>query len=174
MHLLTKPIHFAYRERGSLEASKHFFAKLCPIATVRPIAQFLEVGGGLIKGIFKEDLRRSLKERRLAVPRNIAANKFARHRGHRYTTVIMGLKTVRILAQCKYAAAATPFFIRMPRESDALRAVPMGMFPLSIQPIRPVFAEVDIIHNTYHVAVTVNTAIDQIREDIYRQLSGEQ
>jgi transposase len=88
----------------------------------------------------------------------------------------MDLETGQILhvAHGKDAAALTPFLRRLRRQKIKLRAVAMDMSPAYMQAVREVFPEVDIVHDPYHIVVTVNRAIDETRKDMYRYLTGEQ
>ena len=72
------------------------------------------------------------------------------------------------MAHGKDAAALTPFLRRLRRQKGKLRAVAMDMSPAYMQAVREVFPEADIVHDFYHVAVTVNRAIDETRKDMYR------
>lgn len=176
MRVLREPIDFAKAKGRCLKAFERFIVELCAIATIKAVAKFLAVGWDLVKGIFKEDLRKRLKKRKLAGVRYIAVDEFAVRKGHRYMTVVMDLETGQILhvAHGKDAAALTPFLRRLRRQKIKLRAVAMDMSPAYMQAVREVFPEVDIVHDPYHVVVSVNRAIDETRKDMYRYLTGEQ
>jgi len=176
MCVLREPIDFANPKCHFLKAFERFVVELCAIATIKAVAQFLGVGWDLVKGIFKKDLQRRLKKRKLAGVRYIAVDEFAVRKGHRFMTVVMDLETGQILhvAHGKDAAALTPFLRRLRRQKVKLRAVAMDMSPAYMQAVREVFPEVDIVHDPYHVVVTVNRAIDETRKDMYRYLTGEQ
>jgi transposase len=174
--VLREPIYFAKPKGRCLKAFERFVVDLCAIATIKSVARFLGVGWDLVKGIFKEDLRKRLKKRKLTGVRYIAVDEFAVRKGHRYMTVVMDLETGQILhvAHGKDAAALIPFLRLLRRRKIKLRAVAMDMSPAYMQAVREVFPEVDIVHDPYHIVVTVNKAIDETRKSIYRQLTGEQ
>ena len=176
MRVLREPIYFAKAKGRCLKAFERFVVELCTIATIKSVAKFLGVGWDLVKGIFKEDLRRRLKKRKFAGVRYIAVDEFAVRKGHRYMTVVMDLDTGQILhvAHGKDSAALTPFLKRLRRQKVKLRAVAMDMSPAYMQAVREIFPEVDIVHDPYHVVVSVNKAIDETRKDMYRHLTGEQ
>ena len=90
-------------------------------------------------------------------------------------TVVMDLESGQILhvAHGKDAGALSPFLKRLRRQKVKLRAVAMDMSPAYMQAVREIFPEVDIVHDPYHVVLTVNKAIDEIRKDMYRHLTGE-
>lgn len=174
--VLREPIYFAKAKGRCLRVFERFVVDLCAIGTIKAVAQFLGVGWDLVKGIFKEDLRRRLKKRKLTGVRYIAVDEFAVRKGHRYMTVVMDLETGQILhvAHGKDAAALSSFLKRLRRQKVKLRAVAMDMSPAYMQAVREVFPEVDIVHDPYHVVVIVNRAIDETRKDIYRYMTGEQ
>jgi transposase len=176
MRVLREPIYFAKPKGRSLKVFERYIVELCAIGTIKAVAAFLGVGWDMVKGIFKEDLRRRLKKRKLTGVRYIAVDEFAVRKGHRYMTVVMDLETGQILhvAHGKDAAALTPFLKRLRRQKIKLRAVAMDMSPAYMQAVREVFPEVDIVHDPYHVVVLVNRAIDETRKDMYRYLTGEQ
>jgi len=173
---LREPIDLAKPKGRSLRAFERFVVELCAIATIKAVATFLGVGWDLVKGIFKEDLRRRLKRRKLAQVRYLAIDEFATRKGHHYMTVVMDLESGQILHvdQGKDAAALLPFLRVLRRKKIKLRAVAMDMSPAYMQAVKDVFPEVDIVHDPYHVVAMVNRAIDETRRDMYRTLSGEQ
>lgn len=174
--VLREPIYFADPKGRCLRAFERFIVELCALGTIKAVAIFLGVGWDMVKGIFKEDLRSRLKKRKLAGVRYIAVDEFAVRKGHRYMTVVMDLETGQILhvAHGKEATALTPFLRRLRRQKIKLRAVAMDMSPAYMQAVREVFPEVDIVHDPYHIVVTVNRAIDETRKEMYRDLTGEQ
>jgi len=176
MRVLREPIYFAKPKGRSLKVFERYIVELCAIGTIKAVAAFLGVGWDMVKGIFKEDLRRRLKKRKLTGVRYIAVDEFAVRKGHRYMTVVMDLETGQILhvAHGKDAAALTPFLKRLRRQKIKLRAVAMDMSPAYMKAVREVFPELDIVHDPYHVVVLVNRAIDETRKDMYRYLTGEQ
>jgi transposase len=173
---LREPIDLAKPKGRSLRAFERFVVELCAIATIKAVAAFLGVGWDLVKGIFKEDLRRRLKRRKLGQLRYIAIDEFATRKGHHYMTVVMDLESGRILhvEQGKDAAALRPFLRVLRRRKVKLRAVAMDMSPAYMQAVKDVFPDLDIVHDPYHVVAMVNRAIDETRRDMYRTLSGEQ
>jgi transposase len=176
MRVLREPIYFAKPKGRFLKAFEVFAVELCAIATIKSVASFLGVGWDMVKGIFKEDLRRRLKKRKLGKVRYLAVDEFAVRKGHRYMTVVMDLETGQILhvAHGKDAEALSVFLRRLRRHRVKLRAVAMDMSSAYMQAVREVFPELDIVHDPYHIVVTVNRAIDETRKDIYRHLTGEQ
>lgn len=83
MRVLREPIYFARDKGRCLKAFERFVVELCAIGTIKAVAIFLGVGWDMVKGIFKEDLRRRLKKQKLAGVRYIAVDEFALRKGHK-------------------------------------------------------------------------------------------
>jgi transposase len=49
----------------------------------------------------------------------------------------------------------------------------MDMSPAYLHVVRKILPVVDVVHDSYHVVVLVNRAIDETRRDLYRELSGQ-
>jgi hypothetical protein len=64
--------------------------------SVRNAARYLGVGWDLVKDIFKADLGKRLKRRKIGQIRYIAVDEFATHKGHTYMTVVLDLETGEI------------------------------------------------------------------------------
>ena len=174
--VLREPIRFAKAKRRSLRCFDRFIVDLCTIATIKAVATFLGVGWDLVKEIFKEELKRRLRKRKLTGVRYIAVDEFALRKGHRYMTVVMDLETGQILyaEKGKDAQALIPFLKTLRRRKVRLMAVAMDMSAAYMRAVKEVFPAVDIVHDPYHVVVTVNKAIDETRKNIYRTMTGEQ
>jgi len=174
--ILREPIKFAKAKKRSLRCFDRLIVDLCTIATIKAVAAFLGVGWDLVKGIFKEDLKKRLSRRKLGSVRYIAVDEFALRKGHRYMTVVMDLETGEILyaEKGKDAQALIPFLKTLRRRKAKLMAVAMDMSPAYMLAVKEVFPAVDIVHDPYHVVVTVNKAIDETRKNIYRTMTGEQ
>jgi transposase len=159
-----------------LKCFDRFVVDLCAIATVKAVSALLGVGWDLVKGIFKEELRRRLKKRRLSDVRYIAVDEFSLRKGHRYMTVVMDLESGQILhvSEGKDAAALIPFLKSLRRRKVKLKAVAMDMSAAYMRAVKEVFPQLDIVHDPYHVVVTVNRAIDETRKEIFRYLTGDQ
>ena len=122
---LREPIFFASGKRRYLKVFERYVIELCRIAPISHVAQLLGVGWDLVKGLYKEHLRKRLKKRKLKKVRYIAVDEFATHKGHRYMTVVLDLETGEILHahEGKDAQALTPFLVKLKRRGARLEAV---------------------------------------------------
>ncbi len=172
---LREPIDFAQGKRRRLKAFDRYVVDLCRIAPIKQVAQLLAVGWDLVKGIFKEHLSHQLQKRKFSNIRYLAVDEFALRKGHHYMTIVLDLETGQILhaQEGKDAQALVPFLEKLKRKKVQPLAVAMDMSPAYLQAVRQVFPEVDIVHDPYHVVSMVNTAIDQTRRDIARELNDQ-
>jgi transposase len=172
-----EPIPFAKGKTRYLKAFARLVVDLCGITTVRNAARYLGVGWDLVKDIFKADLGKRLKRRKIGQIRYIAVDEFATHKGHKYMTVVLDLETGEILhAQAgKDAGALVAFLETLKRRKAPLEAVAMDMSEAYASAVRAVFGDrMDIVHDPFHVTALASKAIDETRRDLYRQLQGEE
>jgi transposase len=150
---------------------------LCGITTIRNVARYLGVGWDLVKDIFKADLGKRLKKRKIGKIRYIAVDEFATHKGHKYMTVVLDLETGEILhaQEGKDAAALLAFLETLKQRKAPLEAIAMDMSEAYASAVRKVFGDkLDIVHDPFHVTALASKAIDETRRDLYRQLQGEE
>ncbi len=172
-----EPIPFAKGKARHIKAFARLVVDLCGITTIRNVARYLGVGWDLVKDIFKAELGRRLKRRKLGRIRFIAVDEFATHKGHKYMTVVLDLETGEILhaQEGKDAGALVAFLETLKRRKAPLEAVAMDMSEAYAGAVRAVFNDqLDIVHDPFHVTALASKAIDETRRDLYRQLQGEE
>lgn len=172
-----EPIPFAKGKARYLKAFARLVVDLCGITTIRNVARFLGVGWDLVKDIFKADLGRRLKRRKLGKLRYLAVDEFSTHKGHKYMTVVLDLETGEILhaQEGKDAGALVAFLEMLKRRNAPLEAIAMDMSEAYASAVRAVYGDqLDIVHDPFHVTALASKAIDETRRDLYRQLHGEE
>ncbi len=174
---LREPILFADGKRRYIRAFGRYVTDLCRRMPIKQVAGQLGVGWDLVKGIFKEHLKKRLKKRRLRRIRRIGVDEFAVHKGHRYMTVVVDLDTGEIVhaQEGKDAGALVPFLRRLRRARARLEAVAIDMSAAYLNALRTVFGDrVAVVHDRYHVVALANKAVDETRRDLVRELSGDE
>lgn len=172
-----EPMPFAEGKARYLKAFARLVVELCGITTIRNVARYLGVGWDLVKDIFKADLGKRLKRRKLRKIRYIAVDEFATHKGHKYMTVVLDLETGEILhaQEGKDAGALVAFLETLKRRKAPLEAIAMDMSEAYASAVRAVFGkDLDIVHDPFHVTALASKAIDETRRDLYRKLQGEE
>jgi len=172
-----EPIPFAKGKTRYIKAFARLVVDLCGITTIRNVSRYLGVGWDLVKDIFKADLGKRLKRRKIGRIRYIAVDEFATHKGHKYMTIVLDLETGEILhaQEGKDAAALVTFLETLKRRKAPLEAVAIDMSEAYASAVRTVFGDkLDIVHDPFHVTALASKAIDETRRDLYRQLLGEE
>jgi transposase len=158
-----------------MKSFETYIIDLCSIAPIKHVAHLLGVSWALVKGIYKDHLRRRSKKLRLKEVRYIAVDEFATRKGHQYMTVVLNLSTGQILhvQEGKGAESLEPFLKKLRQYGAPLQAVAVDMSSAYVKAVEAVFPEVDIVHDPFHIVAMVNRAIDETRRDEYNKLVGD-
>jgi transposase len=137
------------------------------------VAGLLGTGWDMIKDIFKEDLKRRMKKRKISKVRYIAIDEFAVRKGHKYISIIMDLESGMVLnaALGRDGNAILPFLYRLKRAQAPLQAVAVDMSPAFLKAVKTVFPNLDVVHDPYHVMALASRAVDTVRRDLARGLN---
>jgi len=105
------PVDFADERRTYTHAFERYVLDLSGHMTIRDVAEHLQVGWDLVKGIQKRSLSRRFRRVQLKHLRRIAIDEISIGRGHRYLTVVLDLKSgaVVFVGDGKGADALQPF-----------------------------------------------------------------
>ena len=174
---VREPIAFADGKGRCLRALGRYIVGMCEVTTIKHVAALLNLGWDLVKDLFKADLERRHKRRKLAKVRYLAVDEFSTHKGHTYMTTAMDLETGEILFanEGNDTAALVPFLKRLKRAKVPLKAVAMDMSKAYAKAVRDVYGDtVDIVHDTFHVVAMASKAIDESRKDLLRHLEGDE
>ena len=87
------PVDFADERRTYPHAFERYVLELSHHMTIRVVAEHLQVGWDLVKGIQKRSLRRRFRRVELKHLRRIAIDEISIGRGHRYLTVVLDLQS---------------------------------------------------------------------------------
>jgi len=175
--VLREPIRFADGKQRYLRSFARFVRDLCALMPIKHVARFLGVGWDMVKNIYKQHLTRKAKKRSFDKVRYIAVDEFAISKGHIYMSIVMDLETGAILfaAEGRDEQALLPFFKKLKRIKAPIKAVAMDMWKPYLKAVEAVFNDaVDVVHDPYHVVSHANKALDQIRQDIAKKLTGEE
>jgi transposase len=144
-------------------------ARLCPVMSIRHVAQFYGLDWKTIKAIDCAHLQRQLGPIDLAGVYVIAMDEFAIQRGHRYATVVVEPYRKRVLwvGRGRSREELAPFFELLgPRGCAGLRAVVMDMNATYEQEVRLHCPQAEIVYDLFHVvAKYAREVIDRVRVD---------
>ena len=145
--------------------------------TIADIAEHLEMSWDTVKDILKSDLERRSQTVDWRNLTHIAIDEISVAKGQRYLTVVLNLKTGRVIfvAESRKAEALAPFFKRLRRSRTRLQAVAMDMhaaYKLAVETYyrRPCA----IVYDRFHVIKLLNEQIDEIRREEMRNAASDE
>ena len=167
-----EPIPFVDGKRHFIRAVSTLIVHLCRIATVKDVAEYLGLGWGSVKEVFKDHLRCQLRKRSLKGVRLIAIDEFAIRKKQRYLTIVLNLETGEVLwsAEGRTVESLLPFLQRLKRSRVQLSAVAVDMWQPYTRAVKKVFPQVPIVHDPFHIVQLANRAIDDAQRELAARL----
>ena len=145
--------------------------------TIDDTARFLHVGWDMIKEILKADLQRRFADPlRKGVPRRIAIDEIAVHKGHRYLTIVLDLDSgaVVFVGKGKAADALQPFFERLgQKRRHRIRAVALDLSQAYQNAVRDNLPRATIVFDRFHIMKLLNDKLSKLRRDLQREATGQ-
>jgi len=145
--------------------------------TIADIGDHLGMSWDTVKEIIKSDLERRSQKIDWRNLTHIAIDEISVAKGQRYLTVVLNLRTGRVLfvAEGKKADVLAPFFKRLRRSRTKLEAVAMDMcaaYKLAVETYyrRPCA----IVYDRFHVIKLLNEHIDEIRREEMRNAESDE
>jgi transposase len=163
------PVDFADERRTYTHAFERYVLELSHHMTIRDVAEHLQVGWDLVKGIQKRSLSRRFRRVELKHLRRIAIDEIAIGRGHRYLTVVLDLASgaVVFVGDGKGADALKPFWKRLKRCSANIEAVAMDMSPAYISAVQTNLRKAVLVFDHFHVLKLFNEKLSDLRRQLY-------
>lgn len=150
-------------------------ARLAQVADKEASSRIFGVAWRTVGRMVKRVVDEVLPKQRFSGLRCIAVDETSHKRGHRYLTVVSDLLTGRVvwLGQGKSAETLAAFFEALgKRRARKLELVTMDMAGAYEKAVRDHAPNVDIVFDRFHVVKLLTEAIDEIRREECRQLSG--
>jgi transposase len=162
---------FADPRRSYTSSFERMVLELLKFTTIAACAFFLWTGWDLVKDIHRRALEKKYRHIRLKDVRYIAIDEFSIRKGHVYMTIVIDLKSGRILhvAEGKGAESVTAFLKTLARRAPNLQAVAMDLSDAYISAVKKHLPRVAIVLDHYHLAALMNRAVDEFR----REFQGE-
>lgn len=151
-------------------------ARLCRIASLKQIAELLDLDWKTVKAIDKKYL-----EKEFAIPdydglRLLAVDEVASHKGYNYFTVVMDLERTRVIWVGKGRSQETldQFFKELgPERSKQIEAVACDMWDPYIASIKEHAPEAKIVFDKFHVIRNYSKIIDKVRNIEFKKAAEE-
>lgn len=169
------PVDFADERRTYTHAFERYVLELSHHMTIRDVAEHLQVGWDLVKGIQKRSLSRRFRRVKLKHLRRIAIDEISIGRGHRYLTVVLDLKSgaVVFVGDGKGADALQPFWKRLKRCRAKIEAVAMDMSPAYLNAVQTHLRKAVIVFDHFHVIKLFNEKLSDLRRELYREATEQ-
>lgn len=154
------------KKRVTISFEKYVI-RMMQFATIKHVANFLDVSWSLIKNIHKAYLKEKYTGADLASIQYIGVDEFSIRKGHEYMTVFIDLRTSEIIhaVEGKSMDSVTPFLLQLKEKAVQLKAIAMDMNAAYASATKEHLPDVDVVFDRFHVVALLNTAIDEIRRD---------
>ncbi len=147
-------------------------ARLCRIATLKQVAELLELDWKTVKAIDKKYL-----EKQFAIPdydglRLLAVDEIAFHKGQSFFTMVMDLERTRVVWVGKGRTQKTldQFFKELgPQRTEAIEAVACDMWQAYTNSIKEHAPRAKIVFDKFHVIKKYSKVIDKVRNTEFRK-----
>jgi len=140
-------------------------------ATVHDVAEHLGMSWDTVREIEKDRLQKDFAKPPLKDVTHIAIDEIAVQKGHKYLTVVMDLKSGRVIfvGDGKKSDALLPFWKRLKRSRAKIVAVCTDMSPAYTSAIQAHLPEAIHVFDRFHVMKLFNAKLTDLR----RRLHGE-
>jgi len=138
-------------------------------ATVKDVADHLDVNWNVIKSIHKRYLEKTYEHIDLAEVEYLSVDEIAIRKGHTYMTIFSDALTGRIVhaVRGKKKADISPFLRSLKKKAPRLKAIAMDMCKSYIAAVKEILPGIDIVYDRFHVMKLINKAVDEIRKSTY-------
>jgi len=166
---------FAKWRRTYTKAFERYALALSRVMTIFDVSKHLGVSWGTIKDIQKGYLLKRYARPKLKNIDRIAIDEISIGKGHRYLTVILNLTTgaVIFVGEGKGADALAPFFRRLKRSKNKVKAVAIDMSPAYIAAVIDNLPKAAIVFDHFHVIKMFNEKLSDFRRALYNQLKED-
>jgi transposase len=164
-------VDFADYRRTYTKAFERYALDLLRHMTILDVARHLGVSWDVIKDIQKRHLKRRFSRPKLKSLRWIAIDEISIGKGQRYLTVVLDLKSGRVVyvGDGKGAEALDPFWKRLKGSKAKIEAVAMDMSPAYISAVSTNLKEAAIVFDHFHIIKLFNEKLTTLRRDLYRE-----
>ena len=165
-------LKFAQPRRSYTKAFERYALELTHYMTIQDVARHLDVSWDVIKEIKKNDLRRRFAHPKLNSLKLIAIDEIAIKKGHRYLTIVLDLQTgaVVFVGEGRDADALKPFWKRLHRYKNSIKAVAIDMSPAYISAIQNNLPKAAIVFDHFHIIKMFNEKLSELRRNLYNQM----
>jgi transposase len=150
-------------------------ARLSRQLTWKETAAHYGVDWKTVAAVVKRAVAWGLKHRSWKPLHVIGIDEVSRAKGQRYLTLIYDLSRRRLVwvGENRDAATMTQFFQWLgPRRARAIQVISCDMWAIYLDAVRQSLPHAQVVFDRFHVVQHLNHAVDEVRRDAWRQLSG--
>ena len=144
--------------------------------TIKDVANHLHISWDTIKQIQKGHLKRRYKNIPLKRVRQIAIDEISIGKGHQYLTIVMDLKSGRILyvGDGKGGDSLKPFWKKVKISKAKIEAISIDMSPAYLSAVLEHMPGSTIVFDRFHVVKLFNDKLYEFRRKLFRHLSNSE
>lgn len=169
------PIPFAKPGVSYSKGFERYALDLLRFGTIDHVAKHLGVGWDMIKDIQKADLKKRFDKPSLKSLSTIAIDEFYAGKKSKYYTFVLDLKSGAIVyvGKGKGADALAPFWKRLHRYRENIKAVAMDLSPAFIADVKNNLPNADLVFDPFHIMKLMNDKNDKIRRELWNDAPAE-
>lgn len=164
---------FADSRRTYTKAFERYVIELSRHMTIKDVANHLDVGWDLVKGIQRRYLTKYYSKPRLKDLSHVAVDEISVGKNHKYLTVVLDLLTgaVVFVGDGKGAESLEPFWKRLKRSGAKIEAVAIDMSPSYISAVTDNLQKATIVFDHFHIIKLFNEKLSDLRRTIHKKLT---
>ena len=154
---------------------RHVLDLLCSM-TCQDVADHLGMSWDTVRDIEKSRLERDFAKPPLKEVTHIAIDEIAVQKGHKYLTVVMDLKSGRVIfvGDGKGGDALLPFWKRLRRSKANIIAVCTDMSPAYTKAVETYLPDAFHVFDRFHVMKLFNEKLTELRRRLYRETTDKE
>jgi len=146
--------------------------QVCP--TTKGVCEFTRLSWSTVSAIMVSAVERGMLRRSEDSVPHLGIDEKSSERGHTYISVLTDIERSRVLdvvPERKLEAAKKLLGTLSPTQCASVEAVAMDMWPAFMSATRECLPQADIVHDRFHVAKYLGTAVDTVRKHEHASLS---
>lgn len=152
-------------------------ARMARLLSWKETARYFGVDWKTVAAVVKEAVVRGLASRPWKPLRVIGIDEVSRSKGQRYLTLVYDLDRKRLvwMGENRDAETMKRFFAWLgPRRGHSIEVVCCDMWSAYVGAVRENLPQAQLVFDRFHIVQHLNRAVDQVRRETWRRLSGEE
>lgn len=164
-------LSFAEHKKSYTRSFKQFVLDLVTVATIKDVAENLNVSWDLVKDIQKKFLKKRYSKIDLSKVKRIGIDEFAISKGHKYMTIVVDLETGRIIYAHKGrdAKSLDDFWKLLQKQNVNIKAVATDMSIAYISAVLTNLPNATLVFDRFHIIKKYNDMLSKLRRLVFNQ-----